>query len=142
MTQTADNHAGNAPRSTPSPVPAPVPSPHLALGRFGETYAAGRLVAGGMVLLERNWTGARGEVDLLLREGRTLVLCEVKTRTGQGHGHPIEAVDEAKAARLHALAEEWIEARGVTPSEVRFDVAAVLVEAGAVSSFEHVRGIG
>jgi putative endonuclease len=123
-------------------IPTSPTAAHLVLGRFGETYAARRLVADGLVLLERNWRGSRGEVDLILREGSTLVLCEVKTRTGQAHGHAMEAVDAAKLTRLQALAEEWMEARGVRPVEVRFDVVAVVVDRGAVTEFEHIQGVG
>lgn len=131
MTQTA-NHS--APTSPPA-------AAHLVLGRFGETYAARHLVSAGMVLLERNWRGSCGEIDLILRERRTLVLCEVKTRTSQARGHAMEAVDSEKLSRLQALAEEWMDRRGVRPAEVRFDVVAVLVERGAVTDIEHVRGL-
>ncbi len=51
-----------------------------ALGRYGESVAARRLVADGMVLLDRNWRCELGEIDLVLRDGPVLVVCEVKTR--------------------------------------------------------------
>ena len=134
MTQTAST------RRQPSPA-GPGPA-HLVLGRFGETYAARHLVSSGMVLLERNWRGSRWEVDLILRDGGTLVLCEVKTRTGASHGHAIEAVDATKLARLQTAAEEWLQARGIKPVEVRFDAIAIVVDHGVVTELEHVRGIG
>jgi putative endonuclease len=45
-----------------------------SLGAFGETYAARHLVEQGMVLLDRNWRCEAGEIDLVLRDGRVLVV--------------------------------------------------------------------
>ena len=70
------------------------------LGHYGETLAARHLTGAGMVLLERNWRTTAGEIDLLLREGDVLVVCEVKTRTSDACGLPHEAVDQAKVDRL------------------------------------------
>jgi putative endonuclease len=115
---------------------------HLALGRFGELWAARELVSDGLVLLERNWRCPLGEVDLVMREGRVLVLVEVKTRSSHSHGSGIEAVDATKVARLRALAEEWMSQRGVRPAEVRIDIVDLLVVDSAVVSLEHIRGVG
>jgi magnesium chelatase family protein len=68
-----------------------------ALGRYGESVAARRLVADGMVLLDRNWRCELGEIDLVLRDGPVLVVCEVKTRSSDDFGSPLEAVRPAKA---------------------------------------------
>ena len=53
-----------------------------ALGRYGERVAADHLRSLGMVVLARNWRCRFGEIDLVARDGSTLVICEVKTRTG------------------------------------------------------------
>jgi putative endonuclease len=47
-----------------------------ALGAYGETVAARHLVAAGLVLLDRNWRCEEGEIDLVLREGPVLVVCQ------------------------------------------------------------------
>ena len=80
------------------------------LGYYGETLAARHLTGTGMVLLERNWGTTTGEIDLLLREGDVLVVCEVKTRTSDACGLPHEAVDAAKVERLRRVADEWLAA--------------------------------
>ena len=80
------------------------------LGHYGETLAARHLTGAGMVLLERNWRTTAGEIDLLLREGDVLVVCEVKTRTSDACGLPHEAVDQAKVDRLRRVADEWLAA--------------------------------
>ena len=77
------------------------------LGRYGEDVAARRLVEAGMVVLDRNWRCAEGEIDLVLRDGDVLVVCEVKTRSGVGYGSPHEAVTPAKLERLGRLGERY-----------------------------------
>ena len=115
---------------------------HQALGRYGERLAADHLVALGMVVLDRNWRCDEGELDLVLREGTTLVACEVKTRTTLDHGTPHEAVTDARLERLRRLAVRWVEARGVQPPETRVDLVAVLRPRRGRALVEHVRGIG
>lgn len=77
-------------------------------------------------MLERNWRGASGEIDLVVSDGALLVVVEVKARADDRFGSPALAVDAAKQRRLRRLAVEWLaehpERRG---SELRFDVVAV-----------------
>jgi putative endonuclease len=75
----------------------------------------------------RNWRCRLGELDLILRQGRTFVFCEVKSRTTDAYGIPAEAVTRQKRARIRRLAARWIEEDApVRPREIRFDVAAIL----------------
>jgi putative endonuclease len=113
-----------------------------ALGRYGETLAARHLTERGMVLLERNWSSGAGEIDLLLRDGETLVVCEVKTRTTEDYGTPHEAVDSDKVLRLRRVADEWVASHAAQPREVRVDLVAVLRPPKGRSQVEHVRGVG
>jgi putative endonuclease len=112
-----------------------------ALGAYGEATAARHLVDQGMVLLDRNWRCEAGEIDLVLRDGRVLVVCEVKTRSSTVFGTPLEAVTEQKAARLRRLAARWLAAHEVHPEEVRIDLVGVLVPPGAPVLIDHVRGV-
>ena len=128
--------------TTPSGTPASGAERRRALGRFGETYAARHLVQRGLVLLDRNWRCEAGEIDLVLREGRVLVVCEVKTRSSTAFGSPVEGVSEQKAERLRRLADRWLEEHGLRPPEVRLDVVGVLVPRGGRPQVEHVRGVG
>ncbi len=79
--------------------------------------------------MDRNWRSRSGEIDLVVRQGRTLVFSEVKTRSGRAFGEPFEAVTAAKQSRLRRLAAEWLRARGPVPGagpmDVRFDVVSV-----------------
>lgn len=112
-----------------------------ALGAYGEAYAARHLVEQGMVLLDRNWRCELGEIDLVLRDGRVLVICEVKTRSSSAFGSPLEAVTQRKAARLRRLAARWLADHDVRPDEVRIDMVGVLAPAGGPAALDHVRGV-
>lgn len=98
----------------------------LALGARGEALAADWYLAEGYEVLDRNWRCRDGELDLVLRRGRTLVFCEVKTRTTDAFGVPAEAVTHAKQRRIRRLAARWLDEGSVRPGQIRFDVAAVL----------------
>ena len=74
-------------------VPDPAAARKRRLGERGETIAARHLTRCGMVLLDRNWRCDAGEIDLVLRDGHVLVICEVKTRTSIDYGAPLEAID-------------------------------------------------
>lgn len=112
------------------------------LGRFGEAYAARHLAGQGMVLLDRNWRCEAGEIDLVLRDGPVLVVCEVKTRSSTAYGSPLEAVTQDKAARLRHLAARWVEERGVRPEQMRIDLVGVLLQGRGAPRVEHLLGVG
>jgi len=113
-----------------------------ALGVYGEAYAARHLVEQGMVLLERNWRCDAGEIDLVLRDGRVLVVCEVKTRSSTAYGSALEGVTARKAARLRRLAARWLAEHQLHPDEVRIDLVGVLVPRGRTPQLDHVKGVG
>jgi putative endonuclease len=112
-----------------------------ALGAHGEELAAKHLIEQGMVLLDRNWRCDLGEIDLVLRQGRILVVCEVKTRSSLAYGSPLEGVTEQKAARLRRLAARWLADHELRPPDVRIDLVGVLVPASGPVEIDHVRGV-
>jgi putative endonuclease len=97
-----------------------------ALGREGEDRAAQWYLARGYEVLGRNWRCHEGELDLVLRRRRTVVFCEVKTRSSLDFGHPAEAVTREKQQRVRRLATRWIAGSRFRFREIRFDVVAVL----------------
>jgi putative endonuclease len=115
--------------------------PRLALGAYGERLAARHLVAQGMLVLDRNWRCDEGEIDLVLRDGDTLVVCEVKTRTSDLCGTPHEAITSAKLDRLARLGAVWAEQHGVHPREMRIDLVAVHRPRRGPSVVDHVPGL-
>ena len=113
-----------------------------ALGAYGETLAARYLVEQGMVVLDRNWRCDAGEIDLVLRDGDVLVVCEVKTRTSTRYGTPHEAVTDIKVARLRRLAVRWLQDRGAAAADIRIDLVGIIRPRRGASVVDHVRGIG
>lgn len=63
---------------------------------------------------------------MVCARGTLLVVCEVKTRTGSAHGHPLEAVTLAKQRRLRRLATQYLRQQGDRWAQVRFDVVGIL----------------
>lgn len=112
-----------------------------AIGAYGEEVAARRLSEQGMCALERNWRCPEGEIDIVLRDGATLVVCEVKTRTSLEAGTPHEAITDAKLDRLRRLGERWAAERGIRPDGIRVDLVAVLRPRRGPAVVEHVRGL-
>ena len=113
-----------------------------ALGAYGESVAARHLVEQGLVVVDRNWRCEEGEIDLVLRDGPVLVVCEVKTRSSLRYGTPHEAVTDIKVARLRRLATRWLEARGVAVRDIRIDMVGIVRPRRGASILDHVRGIG
>ncbi|MFL6088692.1 MAG: YraN family protein [Aeromicrobium sp.] len=112
-----------------------------ALGRYGERVAANHLRELGMAVLDMNWSCKYGEVDIVARDGGTLVICEVKTRTGTSHGTGLEAVTGQKATRLRRLAAYWLEVHQVQPQAVRVEVVSVFVPPRGGPRVERVVGV-
>lgn len=112
-----------------------------AVGRHGERIAARHLTDAGWTILDRNWRGESGELDIVASEGRTLVVVEVKTRSGLGFGHPAEGVTAPKLARLRRLAGQWLASHEGSWAAVRIDVVAVLLPPAGAARVEHLRGV-
>ena len=111
-------------------------STHLQVGRCGEAAAERLYVGRGYRVVSRNWRCGLGELDLVLRRGDTLVICEVKSRRGSRFGGAYEAVDARKRQKLRAVAEVFLRSATSLPDQVRFDVASVLVGRDGSASVE------
>ncbi|MDN3356603.1 YraN family protein [Actinomadura sp. DC4] len=111
------------------------------LGRRGEDAAASHLAGLGWTIIERNWRCPEGELDIVARDGSSIVVCEVKTRSSVEYGAPVEAVTPTKAARLHRLAARWLAARGVGHVPVRVDVIGLVADDSGRFSIDHLKGV-
>ena len=112
-----------------------------ALGDYGERLAAAHLAAKGFVILDRNWRCSAGEIDVVAADGDTLVVCEVKTRSGSGFGTPFEAITTAKAGRLHRLGWMWVKHHHVRCAALRVDVVAIVRASGGGFTIDHIVGV-
>jgi putative endonuclease len=79
----------------------------------------------GYRILATNAWAAGNEVDLIVRRGRRLVFCEVKSKTGPAYGDPLEMVTEEKQRRIRRAAESWLAARPeLDDLEISFEIVA------------------
>jgi len=99
-------------------------------GAWGEEVALRYLLERGYELVERNYRTRYGELDLILRDGDSLVFVEVKLRRGTGFGGPLEAVTTRKQTTIRCLAEQYLSERDPVFDAVRFDVVGVLIASG------------
>jgi putative endonuclease len=110
-----------------------------AAGRRGEDLAHRYLEQQGMRVVARNWRapGSPGEIDVIARDGDTLVFVEVKSRESQEFGAPDRNVGFDKEEALRRVAWRYAHRAGVEWSRVRFDVVGVVL--GDPPAIEHRR---
>jgi putative endonuclease len=115
-------------------------------GEIAEELVACRLAAAGWEIVERNARTRYGELDIVARDGRTLVFIEVKgarQATRFGPEKPILSVDFRKQRRVRRLATAWISERREQPlyDEIRFDAVGVTLDGGdRAVDVEYVKG--
>ncbi|QJC52299.1 YraN family protein [Paenibacillus albicereus] len=108
-------------------------------GRIGEEAAAAWLERHGMRLLERNWRCRMGELDLIAEDGGTLVIVEVRSaRTGSRYGTAAEALHGRKQLKVRRVAGVYLQQRGWNGRTIRFDAAAVTLDASGLRAVEVV----
>lgn len=106
-------------------------APDLSATPQGERYeraAEAMLKAAGLTLVERNWSCRMGEIDLIMREGNTLVFVEVRKRDSTRFGGAGSSIGPQKRARLERAIGLYLSTLARTPI-CRVD--AVLFEGGA-----------
>ena len=121
--------------------------PRRALGARGEELAARHLEARGYQVVERNFRTRYGELDVVARDARFLVFCEVKTRVvrdGAGASDvlgPFATIGPRKQRQVRGIAAAWLAAGEERPRsrDLRFDVVAVTVDrAGRLVRLDHL----
>jgi putative endonuclease len=113
--------------------PAP---PRDALGQRGENMAARYLRNQGYKIIERNFRCEVGEVDIIAREGKTLVFVEVKTRA-YDDPTPEDQVNEVKRHQLTKAARFYLSRYGTPQPPARFDVVAIVWPTGREPQIRH-----
>ena len=112
--------------------------PGAAAGARAEALAAAFLEARGLVVVERNWRRRCGEIDLIARDGDTLVFIEVRLRRSRAFGGAAASIHAAKRARLVATAGLYLANLPGSPP-CRFDV--VLLDALAADRIQWLRDV-
>ena len=94
-------------------------------GKKGERAAAEYLSSSGIKILDRNFRCPLGEIDLVAKDGKTIVFVEVRARQADGICSPEESITMYKRRRLTRAALWYLKQRGLLDSYARFDVVAV-----------------
>ena len=95
------------------------------LGKTGEDLAVEELTAQGYAILERRYRTRYGEIDIVARDGGTIVFVEVKARATAEFGTAAEAITPYKQRRLASMAVDYLARNHLTDQPCRFDVVAI-----------------
>lgn len=109
--------------------------PPTALGRAAEDRALAYLQQQGLQLVERNVRWRHGEIDLVMRDGATLVFVEVRQRASQRFGGAAASIGAAKRARLWRSAQYFLR-RYSAPPPCRFD--ALCIDGAVLTWLRHL----
>lgn len=95
------------------------------IGKIGEDLAVKYLEQNGYKILERNFECRQGEIDIIAIEKEEIVFIEVKTRTNQKYGKPIDAVNQTKQKHLIKSVQYYIYNRHLEDEFIRIDVIEI-----------------
>lgn len=118
----------------------PAPNPTTALGPAGEAVAARHLRRLGYRILLTNFRlegKSAGEIDLIARDGQTIVFVEVKTRRSESIARPEAQVDHHKRRQIARVARQYLTKYGPTWPAYRFDIVAVVWQEGKEPEVRH-----
>jgi putative endonuclease len=102
----------------------------IGIGKRGEELAVRHLEDAGYRIIERNYRCLLGEIDVVARDGESLVFVEVKSRRGEGFGDPQEAVGPRKQKKISRIAQYYLKEKRLRDVRARFDVVAVRIMPG------------
>lgn len=97
----------------------------VTIGKYGEDLACRYLLKSGYKIIERNFRTRSGEIDIIARDGQTLVYIEVKSRSNNDFGTPEESVTASKLRFLERAAKFYRARRKNLPQLERIDVVSV-----------------
>ena len=100
----------------------------VVLGRIGEDLACRELETRGYVILERRYRRRGGEIDIIARDGATMVFVEVKAREGRDFGDAAESITPRKRRRMTSVALDYLARNRIAECPCRFDVVAIHME--------------
>ncbi len=95
------------------------------LGKEGEDKAVNFLTSKGYNILERNYKSIFGEIDIIAKEGKTIVFIEVKSRKNYSFGTPIEQISWNKQQHIIKIALTYLKKNQLQNQPVRFDVIGI-----------------
>ena len=113
---------------------------HNELGKWGEELAAEYLQEKGYEIIERDWKSGHHDLDIIAKEGGTLVIVEVKTRRNRLFGDPEEAIDYRKRKSLQSAINHYVKSHRVKAT-VRFDIISIVGTIGSTPEIDHIKDV-
>ena len=114
----------------------------IIIGKIGETATAQYLMGQGLKIIDRNWRIKDGEIDLIAQDkSGKFHFIEVKTRTSNAFGHPLEAINRDKAYRMQRLALAWLALHQAFGRDYQIDVCAVELDNALRPSIDFRAGV-
>ena len=95
-------------------------------GKAAEEKAASYLKSLGYKILEKNFHSRFGEIDIIARDGNTLVFVEVRSKSYSSFGTPEETISKSKAKKIIKTAQLYIQIKNPSFEDVRFDIISIL----------------
>lgn len=115
---------------------------NISVGERGEKIAEKFLKEKGYKILEKNFQNRFGEIDLVARNGDTLVFVEVKTRYTERFGKPEESVTPAKIRKIIKAGQFYRNLNSDLPDLERIDVVAIDLESsGEIKRLELIKNV-
>jgi putative endonuclease len=102
----------------------------VLFGKMGEEIACAELERRGYAIVARRYRRRGGELDIIARDGRTLVFVEVKARRGRTFGEAAEAVTAVKRRRMVKIALDYVTRNRLHTCPCRFDVVSIHLDGG------------
>ena len=117
----------------------------MDIGKLGEEMARKFLEKRGFKLIERNFKTPRwGEIDLVMKDGDTLVFVEVKTRSGSAavlYGGPLGSINYHKMKSIQRAAQFFVSSKKLDQEAARLDAVSIIVPDTGEPKIEHFPNI-
>ncbi len=113
---------------------------NLSTGKKGEDIAIAFLEDKGWLILDRNYSFMKKELDIVGSTDREIVFVEVKTRSNSNFGEPEDALTDQKKRNLIETAQAWLHERKLEGAPVRFDVIAIIAPGSKKQKIRHHEG--
>lgn len=110
---------------------------HNDIGKWGENLVVDKLITEGYTVAERNWRSNHAEIDIIAIRGDEIIFVEVKTRSSDDYGNPLDAITPKKISNLARAVNAYLRQMKID-LRPRFDVASIIGDGHEVTSFEYI----
>jgi len=107
-------------------------------GKFGESVVCDFLKSKSIEVLERNYSGRGGEIDIVATDGKYLIVCEVKTVGEESNREELNYIDRKQWERIRTLAELYMAEKIGKEIPIRYDLAIVKLAEERIPEIDYI----